>query len=370
MAYLATGEDSLFGGSSSDSDSPPPQVENRHAPSGRPKKKRRTGISAFLDDEAEADDDEDEYLGNREAERESAELREALALRNARRAGHHEKSVQDIVESIEERHRGSVVPARGYGRRPEVRREPLRQQQHVRRDVRDEVELEDEPQEEYYGEDYVSHIPPQANLPSVTDPKLWCISVTTGKEQQIVVSIMRKCFHRASEGKPLLIKSAIASGTKGFIYIEADREAHIDEALGGIRGVFRYKRSIVPIPEMTSVLTVNQKGNQLKPGSWVRFKRTIYRGDLAQVVEVLPGDKLALRFLPRLDLHCLGIPDPKTRRTEEKQRQQGGNRPAQKLFNPDDLPQVARVRYVWIERLWWQFFLYLTLQFVCASLWV
>ena len=66
-------------------------------------------------------------------------------------------------------------------------------------------------------------------------------------------------------------------------YVEADKESHVREALKGVRDLFAWKIKLVPIKEMTDVLTVTRKPINLEKNSWVRVKRGVYRGDIAQV---------------------------------------------------------------------------------------
>lgn len=51
----------------------------------------------------------------------------------------------------------------------------------------------------------------------------------------------------------------------------------------GISALKWYGVKLVPIEEMTQALTVNVATATLKPKQWVRIKRGIYQGDLAQV---------------------------------------------------------------------------------------
>jgi len=49
-------------------------------------------------------------------------------------------------------------------------------------------------------------------------------------------------------------------------------------------GFYRTTLKLVPTEEMVDVLTVKKKeGPKVDPGSWVRIKRGVYAGDLAEV---------------------------------------------------------------------------------------
>lgn len=81
------------------------------------------------------------------------------------------------------------------------------------------------------------------------------------------------------------IKSVIALDyLKNYIYVEADKETHVKEACKGLRNIYiGTKISLVPIKEMTDVLSVECKATDLEIDTWVRIKSGIYKGDLAKV---------------------------------------------------------------------------------------
>lgn len=60
-----------------------------------------------------------------------------------------------------------------------------------------------------------SEVAQQAKLPTVNDPKLWVVKCSTGKEKDAVRALMEKGIHLAKQGKPLMIKSALCTDTKG-----------------------------------------------------------------------------------------------------------------------------------------------------------
>ena len=129
-----------------------------------------------------------------------------------------------------------------------------------------------------------ARIPQQFLLPTVRDPKLWVIKCRPGKERECVQSIMKKYMMRHNTGKPLQIYSVLARDTlKGYIYVEAFKLPHVQEAIEKIPNMFASKVTLVPIKEMVDVLKVKAREIPVKPGSWVRIKRGKYAGDLAQV---------------------------------------------------------------------------------------
>lgn len=125
------------------------------------------------------------------------------------------------------------------------------------------------------------------------------------------------------KGPELQIRSVIAlDHLKNYIYIEADKEAHVKEvcvydvsllsvdadwqrqlcscnclmivklqikvlvllqACKGLRNIYAQKVMLVPIREMTDVLSVESKAIDLSRDTWVRMKIGTYKGDLAKV---------------------------------------------------------------------------------------
>lgn len=86
--------------------------------------------------------------------------------------------------------------------------------------------------------------------------------------------------------QPLQIKSVVAPDhVKGYIYVEAYKQTHVKSAIEGIGNLRMglWNQQMVPIKEMTDVLKVVKEVTNLKPKSWVRLKRGLYKDDIAQV---------------------------------------------------------------------------------------
>ena len=146
-------------------------------------------------------------------------------------------------------------------------------------------------------------VPKRLLLPSVDDPSIWGIKVKPTKEKEIVMMIMKRVEDRARSRNPMPIISAFERGHSmvGYVYVEARKQADVLAALEGMNNVFPKKAILVPIREMPDLLRVN-KSKQLQPGGYVRLKRGIYTGDLAQIDDFeTNGLNVTLRIVPRLD---------------------------------------------------------------------
>jgi transcription elongation factor SPT5 len=193
------------------------------------------------------------------------ELREMIARQDRRRAQAgfsfgEERSVAEMAKEIEDRHRMS---------RTAVDRRMLDQRHHrvsggdgragtaARHDDMDE--------DAAGGPEVTNAVSQQSLVPSVSDPSLWMISCSTGKEQELIMQIMNKCVAFARQGRPLGICGAIAAQTKGKIYIESYSEPAVVEAINGVRGLLQYTMRLIPIQDMTTVMTVVPKKKPGKP---------------------------------------------------------------------------------------------------------
>merc|ERR1719221_1811508 len=107
------------------------------------------------------------------------------------------------------------------------------------------------------------------------------------------------------EEEPLQIRSVVApEHVKGYIYVEAFKQSHVKAAIDGISNLRMgvYQQQMVPIKEMTDVLRVVKEQAGLKSKQWVRIKRGVFTGDLAQVNYVdVASNQVHLKLLPRID---------------------------------------------------------------------
>lgn len=305
--------------------------------SSKASKKARSARS-FFDEEAEAsdddeeedDDDDDDELGTRrdpndrvkkvytqeDIRRENMDD-EALELINRQNKRRQQllkftgdEDIADVAKRIEERHK------------MESRR--------VDRAVLDDVGIDE-------GNSNLATVTQQSLLPSVSDPSLWMFNCPNGKEQELVIQIMNKSIAYASQGKPLGITSAVAAQSKGRVYIESYSEPAVKEAVQGIRGLMQYSMKLVPISDMTTVMTVTSKSKPVKKNEWVRMVRGHYKGDLALVRSVREsGTKCVIQCVPRIDLTLSDLPP------EEARIRRRTVRPPQKFFNTQEVAALGK----------------------------
>eukprot|EP01125_Pyxidicula_operculata_P004318 TRINITY_DN1657_c0_g1_i1.p1 TRINITY_DN1657_c0_g1~~TRINITY_DN1657_c0_g1_i1.p1 ORF type:complete len:1026 (-),score=308.16 TRINITY_DN1657_c0_g1_i1:215-3259(-) len=299
--------------------------EDPQPKSKKQKTEHNLDVSSFLDLEAEvSDDDEDgkdevEYdeedlefiTNNKEVEDGAYADRNTYYQLNKRM----EDNVDDLVRGIHERHKNYVQSG-----------------------------------DDYDDEELGKSGPTQAaRQPTNNDPKLWLVKCKPGSERFIVSCVMRKAVSKYEEGQPLQIYSSIAlDHLKGYIYVEAYKEAHVREAVFGIEGVWlKEKVMLVVKKEMVTVLSVPKKKASLQKNSWVRIKRGVYHDDIAQVVSFDDVSQVVLvRLIPRIDIDAWLSKAPRADDDDDqpkKKRKIFGKdtpRPPAKFFNSEELKRL------------------------------
>lgn len=278
--------------------------------------KRRLNGRDFIQDDVEVDedDDEDDYepgndddiFGVDPSERAEAEryMKEQEKLKERRRNKYVDMTEEEMERYFHERHAAQVGTHRG--------------------DI---------------DEDTYDDITQNGLLPTTKDPNLWLVKCRIGEEKQLVLQLMRKYIAYQSSTDPLQIKSLFAKeGLKGFIYIEAFKKSHVATAIEGIQSAFQNNINMVPIKEMSDTLKVVRDIPTLKPGTYVRLKRGLYKDDLGYVDCIdLAQNSVNLKLVPRVDYTRLrgALRNQEDRSTKSKRR------PQPILFDPDRIRQVG-----------------------------
>jgi transcription elongation factor SPT5 len=234
------------------------------------KKKSKFDIGNFFEDAAEEDDDE--YVENEEqAEINYDEFRKIE--KEAFRRKDEKLSQRNIADKLEAKYKDMV----------EDDEDNLA-------DLVDDGELDEE-------EDFYNRQPK-----ATEDPKLWLVKCKIGKERQNCLTLLQKYYYQ-NKSQNLKIFSAFSiDALKGYIYIEAFKEANVREAIAGISTIRNDSIKLVPIEEMTQVLNFDKLEKvDLKKGDWVRIKTGIYEADLAQIMEIEDTAlKIYVKIIPRI----------------------------------------------------------------------
>lgn len=193
--------------------------------------------SRYVDDIADATDDDDEeedYYDERQYKKAKYEDEDELLDEDDRDATMHQQIDQDRFKS-QMTHAERLIEEK-YGREGE------------------ELDrLEELGEEAHYGEE----IETQQLPPSVSDPKLWLVKCNPGKEMAMVLKLMQKYNSFKHTNEPLFIYSAFCvPATKGYIYVEADKKAHVTKAIEYCHDLKGYSIQIIPLNEMVTLITL------------------------------------------------------------------------------------------------------------------
>ena len=163
-----------------------------------------------------------------------------------------------------------------------------------------------------------------------------------GKERDAALILMRKYFDALTSPSPMQILACFArDNLKGYIYIEARHKAHVQSAIENLPFIYSSSTQLVPLNDMASTLFVKPETTDIKIGGWVRVRKGRYKGDLVKVEEYLPErDLISVLIIPRLDLTPTAAPVAGEDK-KDKKRKKFATRPAQKLFNPDEVKRFV-----------------------------
>uniref|UniRef100_A0A1B0FDI6 Uncharacterized protein n=1 Tax=Glossina morsitans morsitans TaxID=37546 RepID=A0A1B0FDI6_GLOMM len=129
-------------------------------------------------------------------------------------------------------------------------------------------------------------------------------------------------------------------GVKGYIYVESYKQTHVETALenvGNLR-MGKWKQEMVPVND---VLKVVKEQVGLKVKQWVRFKRGLSKGDIAQVDNVgLAQNQAHLKLLPRIDYTRMrGALRSTSNKADNKQKKK--RRPPAKPFDSEAVGAIG-----------------------------
>ena len=297
------------------------------------KKRKKTGLEAFILDEAEVDDDaiDDE--------------------------DYDQEEFDDLIDHPDRRSDVEAAAAQvGQADMSNHRRI------HMMWENKDVDEIEDYYKKKYaeqaaregsfYGlkdsEELNEEITQTAHLPTVKDPNLWMVKCQIGCEKQVALQLMRKFIayeNMKEEPGPLQIKSVIAlDAVKGYIYIEAYKQPHVKLAIDGINNLRLglHKQTMVPISEMTDVLKVVKEQPKVKRDQFVRIKKGPFKGDLAQVDYVdHAANQVTLKLKPRIDYTRMRGALKNSNDKELGLKRPKPKRPPAKLFDADAIRAIG-----------------------------
>jgi len=299
-------------------------------------KKRRANARDFIIEEAEVDTDDEE---DEDAWREDGD--DGLDPNEVEEAG---RTAADVEAQMRRR----------KGRLDDFKMDEVDEKE-IEEYYRNKYREDDNSRQRFGegGEAMTKEITEQSLMPEGKDPKLWMVRCREGEEKTAVLQLMRKVLaysnHQPTDPdtppvQPLLINSVVSpEHVKGYIYVEAYKQAHVKAAIEGVSvlRVGTWSQQMVPIKEMVDVLKVVKDVVGLQKGQWVRLKRGPYKDDLGQVVYINEaGREVQLKLVPRIDYsRARGALRPAG--AEPAKRKKPGQRPRPMLFDKDKVRAIG-----------------------------
>ena len=136
----------------------------------------------------------------------------------------------------------------------------------------------------------------------------------------------------------------MATGLRGFIYVESRSEPAARAAIKGLRILRGWSMKMVPMGDMVAAVSTDldtaggngAKHTQMRVGDWARVSRDKYRGDLCRIVALGDsGSSAVIMLVPRVDVSL----NNNGMEMDASGRKVGGNnvRPPMRLFNASEV---------------------------------
>ncbi|AGO12662.1 AaceriADR187Wp [[Ashbya] aceris (nom. inval.)] len=284
-----------------------------------PHKKQRRERNRFLDIEAEVSDDEEDE----EDDEDSELVREGFITH-----GDEDEEEEDAQGNKDDRLHRQLDQ--------DLQKSSEEDAQKLAKELRERYGRSSSKQYRAAAQD--GYVPQRFMLPSVDTATVWGVRCRPGKEKDLVKKLLKKKFNldKSMGSKKLKILSIFQRDSfSGRIYIEAPKQSVIEKFCNGVPDIYVNQKLLIPVQELPLLLKPSKSDDvRLEPGSYVRIKRGIYKGDLA-VVEQLSDNNLEcmLKVVPRLDYGKNDEVDPDTQQKKAK-KVSFAQRPPPQLFNP------------------------------------
>ncbi|AET39153.1 transcription elongation factor SPT5 Ecym_4073 [Eremothecium cymbalariae DBVPG len=291
--------------------------EDEESDDDSPRKKQRRERNRFLDIEAEVSDDDEEE----EDEEDSELVREGFIT-------HGDDEEEEVQRAKDDRLHRQLDQ--------NLQKSSEEDAQKLAKELRERYGRSSSKQYRAAAQD--GYVTQRFMLPSVDTATIWGVRCRPGKEKDLVKKLLKKKFNldKSMGSKKLKILSIFQRDSfSGRIYIEAPKQSVIEKFCNGVPDIYVNQKLLIPVQELPLLLKPSKSDDvRLEPGSYVRIKRGIYKGDLA-VVEQISDNNLEcmLKVVPRLDYGKNDEVDPDTKQKKAK-RATFSQRPPPQLFNP------------------------------------
>ncbi|CEF66563.1 Transcription elongation factor SPT5 [Strongyloides ratti] len=133
--------------------------------------------------------------------------------------------------------------------------------------------------------------------------KLWIVKTKIGEAKNVAKILNSRLTVLNSTKDNRDIFSVISKDSeKSYVYVLSKNKFAVDSFIKGVRGVLNQKLKAVRDEDYFDTITEKPKCISVKIGAFVRFKRTKFCGDLAQIVQIDEEENMVLlKLVPRID---------------------------------------------------------------------
>jgi len=138
-------------------------------------------------------------------------------------------------------------------------------------------------------------------------PKYFSVPCLKTKESSVLNAIHKLRDQQLKTSGQSLLLDAFSNPGKGWVYVQAEKRKTVEHALvslpKGLPICSWWRKGPLHFLSQNDLENVRKqlRNPSVRPGQWVRLKRTPYCGDLAQVVQLKGSNKVVVRVVPRLD---------------------------------------------------------------------
>uniref|UniRef100_A0A0N4ZEX3 DRB sensitivity-inducing factor large subunit n=1 Tax=Parastrongyloides trichosuri TaxID=131310 RepID=A0A0N4ZEX3_PARTI len=133
--------------------------------------------------------------------------------------------------------------------------------------------------------------------------KLWIIKTKIGEAKNVARLLQNKLSSLKRDNPNINITSVISKTTENsYVYVHSGSSIAVENFIKGTRGILNQKLKAVRDEDFVDTIREKKERINLKVGAFIRFKRTKYAGDLAQIIQIDEEDELVLlKVVPRID---------------------------------------------------------------------
>uniref|UniRef100_A0A0K0DWF8 DRB sensitivity-inducing factor large subunit n=1 Tax=Strongyloides stercoralis TaxID=6248 RepID=A0A0K0DWF8_STRER len=230
----------------------------------------------FINDEVSEDDDNSSYYEDISEEESADSERKLAATTNAIATGRHRNLYGQVFNKLSEDDLNAYFQAKYQSKRNSYYNDS---------------------EDDHNGSDSeIFNRPPDG-------AKLWIVKTKIGEAKNVAKILNSRLMTlKNTQDHPDIFSVISKQSEKSYVYVLSKNKFAVDSFIKGVRGVLNQKLKAVRDEDYVDTITEKSQSISIKVGAFVRFKRTKFCGDLAQIVQIDEEDNMVLlKLVPRID---------------------------------------------------------------------